>query len=220
MQSLGPRISRIHNWAIWLSWFGNRGYISPVDLPKLIAMGVIRHSSQTRLSIVEETIQVLHAVTVGKGILAICPLPGRDASYIEDLSLLREWRPSLMISLTNRAEMIDQDAEMLGADMQDAGCRWFHLPVPDLGIPDGAFEENWPEVQKSALAALHGGGRVLVHCLAGCGRSGMVALRLMVDAGEKPNAALERLRSARPCAVETKAQMTWALEGTQLPSAE
>ena len=59
--------------------------------------------------------------------------------------------------------------------------------------------------------ALRGGGRVLVHCRGGCGRSGMVALRLMIEAGEAPDEALSRLRSVRPCAVETKAQMGWAM---------
>jgi hypothetical protein len=38
----------------------------------------------------------------------------------------------------------------------------------------------------------------------------MIALRLMVEDGEAPDAALARLRAARPCAVETNAQMRWA----------
>ena len=59
--------------------------------------------------------------------------------------------------------------------------------------------------------ALTGRGRVLIHCKGGCGRSGMVALRLMIEAGEAPDEALARLRSVRPCAVETDAQMRWAM---------
>ena len=35
-------------------------------------------------------------------------------------------------------------------------------------------------------------------------------LRLMVEAGEEPQAALTRLRGLRPCAVETDAQYEWA----------
>ncbi len=38
----------------------------------------------------------------------------------------------------------------------------------------------------------------------------MAVLRLMVEAGEDPDAALARLRAVRPCAVETGAQLTWA----------
>ena len=39
----------------------------------------------------------------------------------------------------------------------------------------------------------------------------MALMRQMVEDGEAPDAALARLRAARPCAVETKAQMRWAI---------
>lgn len=61
-----------------------------------------------------------------------------------------------------------------------------------------------------ALATLRNGGKVLAHCRGGCGRSGMAVLRLMVELGEAPDVALARLRDARPCAVETQAQLDWA----------
>jgi hypothetical protein len=35
----------------------------------------------------------------------------------------------------------------------------------------------------------------------------------MVECGERPEAALRRLRAMRPCAVETEAQLAWALRG-------
>jgi hypothetical protein len=41
----------------------------------------------------------------------------------------------------------------------------------------------------------------------------MIVLRLMIAAGEHPDLALARLRETRPCAVETDAQMDWALRG-------
>ena len=39
----------------------------------------------------------------------------------------------------------------------------------------------------------------------------MIALRLMIEAGEAAGPALKRLRALRPCAIETEAQMDWAL---------
>ncbi|MDX1780118.1 MAG: protein-tyrosine phosphatase family protein [Thalassovita sp.] len=159
---------------------------------------------------------VLHALTVGNGILALCPMPGRGGGYLKDLEHLREWAPALMISLTTQAELVTEGAEWIGADMVASGCRWAHLPVADFGTPDQGFESQWPEVSAAALSALAGGGRIVVHCKGGCGRSGMVALRLMVEAGEGQQSALKRLRATRPCAVETEAQMAWAL--TPIPS--
>jgi hypothetical protein len=38
----------------------------------------------------------------------------------------------------------------------------------------------------------------------------MAVLRVMIAAGEDADAALLRLRTVRPCAIETDAQMQWA----------
>lgn len=157
---------------------------------------------------------VLNALTVGDGILALCPMPGRGGGYAEDLEHLREWAPSLVITLASQAELVAEGAERLGPDLIESGARWAHLPVVDFGTPDRAFEDLWPETSRAARAALTGGGRVVVHCKGGCGRSGMVALRLMIEAGEAPRPALLRLRAARRCAVETQAQLDWAVTPT------
>jgi len=112
--------------------------------------------------------------------------------------------------MTPEAEMTASGAGDLGGDLQDMGARWVHLPVADFGVPSGEVRAAWPAVSQAALRALTGGGRVLIHCRGGCGRSGMAALGLMVAAGEAPEAALARLRGVRPCAVETDAQYAWA----------
>ncbi|TNJ47571.1 protein-tyrosine phosphatase family protein [Phaeobacter sp. B1627] len=152
----------------------------------------------------------LHALSVGEGILALSPAPGAGGDYKEDLRLIREWRPSIVITLTTRVEHVIMGVETLGSDIQGLGSRWFHLPVEDFQIPDEETEAQWSQVSLLARQALSGGGRVLVHCRGGCGRSGMATLRLMIEAGEDPDAALIRLRQVRSCAVETDEQMDWA----------
>jgi protein-tyrosine phosphatase len=89
-----------------------------------------------------------------------------------------------------------------------------HLPIPDYGAPDALVESQWTEAAQRALDVLASGGKVWVHCMGGCGRSGMAALRLMVEAGEEPSLALGRLRAVRPCAVESPQQYKWAAEGS------
>ena len=152
----------------------------------------------------------IHALPVSGGILALSPLPGVDGDYLGDLQHIAEWRPAMVVSLVTMAELVGAGAGGLGQDVQDHGTRWVHLPIPDFGVPDDRFLRNWPEVSARARKALLGGGRVLIHCRGGCGRSGMVALRLMIEAGEAGDDALARLRAIRPCAVETEDQMTWA----------
>ncbi|KMK68525.1 protein-tyrosine phosphatase family protein [Puniceibacterium sp. IMCC21224] len=154
---------------------------------------------------------VIHALPVAGGILAIAPLPGSDGDYAGDLEHIHGWAPALVISLTTDVEMLAGGAQNLGAQLQDQGTRWAHLPIADFGAPDAGFADKWTGISGQALQALAGRGRVLVHCRGGCGRSGMVALRLMIEAGEAADEALERLRTVRPCAIETDAQMEWAL---------
>ncbi|ETX29863.1 protein-tyrosine phosphatase family protein [Roseivivax isoporae] len=153
---------------------------------------------------------VIHALPVGGGILALAPLPGASGDYRGDLGHVLNWTPAVVVSLTTEVEMLAVGAQALGAQLQERATRWVHLPVADMGVPDDAFMARWPEVSAFARRALMGGGRVLVHCHAGRGRSGMVALRLMIEAGEAPDEALERLRGVVPGAVETAAQMDWA----------
>ncbi|WP_425099680.1 protein-tyrosine phosphatase family protein [Tropicibacter sp. S64] len=161
---------------------------------------------------------VIHALPVGGGILALSPLPGAGGDYKGDLTHIASWTPAFVISLVTNVELFEAGAQKLGADIVDHGTRWVHLPVRDFDVPNANFENDWPDVSARARRALMGGGRVLVHCRGGCGRSGMVALRLMIEAGEAPDEALARLRAVRPCAIETDGQMEWALKAQRQPA--
>lgn len=166
------------------------------------------------------TVLTLHALSVAEGILALCPLPGKEGNLAGDLAHIHDWQPGLVISMTTDAEHAAVGAPDLGQQFQAMGCRWCHLPLEDFSAPGADMKNAWKETSALALQALRGGGRVLVHCKGGCGRSGMVVLRLMIEAGERPDKALRHLRNIRPCAVETDAQMAWAMGRRQgLPPA-
>lgn len=141
---------------------------------------------------------------VGRGIIALCPMPGRAGDYAVDLATILAWAPDLTISMVESFEL----AGPLSADLSAAGGIWIQVPVVDFDVPAG--DTDWAIATAQIGIALENGGRVLVHCMGGCGRSGMAVLRVMIAAGEQPNAALARLRDVRPCAVETGAQMIWA----------
>lgn len=145
-------------------------------------------------------------VPVGTGILGICPLPGRGGAYADDLAVVLAWQPALVFTMVSAPEL----RLPLGEDLAAAGVAWRHLPITDFGAPGPDTAALWPEASAAAHRVLADGGRVLAHCKGGCGRSGMAVMRLMVEAGEAPGAALSRLRAARPCAVETDEQREWA----------
>jgi protein-tyrosine phosphatase len=152
----------------------------------------------------------IYRLPVGGGELALSPMPGRTRHYYTDWLHLLAWRPDLVLTMTTQAELDRKGAGTLGSDLRNEGIGWLHLPVPDFGVPEAL---DWPYVRDEVLATLKQNGRVLVHCFGGCGRSGMIVLRMMIAAGETSDAALARLRSIRPCAVETDDQMRWACQG-------
>ena len=156
---------------------------------------------------------VIAELAVGGGMLGIGPMPGRGGDYCRDLAQLLRWGPGLALTMTTAEELAATGAEGLPGDLIDAGVDWLHLPIGDYGAPSGQTLADWPAASLRARQVLASEGRVWVHCMGGCGRSGTAALRLMVEAGEDPAVGLERLRGVRPCAVETPEQFQWAAAG-------
>lgn len=148
-------------------------------------------------------------LAVGGGRMAVSALPAAAGLRAG----LEKFHPDLVLSLTESHEMREAGAADLPDWLAARGIGWLHHPVADFAVP-GAVP-GWAAVEARLVALLSGGGRVWLHCRAGLGRSGAVALRLMVAAGEAPGPALSRLRAARPGAVETEAQRLWA--GTGAP---
>ncbi len=154
---------------------------------------------------------VIAEIHAGAGRLGLCPMPGRGGDYAGDLATLLAWAPALVLTMTEGAELARAGAAGLPEDLAHAGIAWHHLPIPDFNAPPDNIAALWPETSSVARRLLAAGGGVLAHCHGGCGRSGMAVLRLLVELGEGPDPALVRLRAVRPCAVETAAQLSWAV---------
>lgn len=147
-------------------------------------------------------------LAVGAGWLSLSPCPGKGGGVAADLRSLAGWRADLLLSLIEVEEFPAGFAEEIVA----SGLPWLHLPIPDYGTPsDLAVSQALPAL----VARLQRGERIAIHCMGGCGRSGMIALRLMIALGEPADTALSRLRKVRPCAVETEAQRDWAVSGQE-----
>lgn len=142
--------------------------------------------------------------------LGICPLPGRSGAALADLAAIARWRPEIVVSMTEAAEMARHNVADLAGLLAQMGIAHAEFPIRDFAAPEAA--SNWPALSARLHEILDRGGAVLAHCYGGQGRSGMVLLRLMVERGETPLAALQRLRQVRPGAVETDAQYVWAAQ--------
>ncbi len=149
----------------------------------------------------------------GGGRIGLCRLPGRSNDLAGDMSVIREWKPAIVVSMTGAAEMAKSGAGDLSARLGAADIAWRHFPVVDFGVPEAEMLPPWTALSAVIHARLDAGEGVLLHCMGGLGRSGMIALRLLVERGEGAEVALARLREVRPGAVETDAQGAWGSAG-------
>ncbi len=152
-------------------------------------------------------------IQIGQGVIGISPIVGRDGDYADDLRALIHWQPDIVLSLVELHEFKSVGAQDFPDDLAEQDIKWLHFPIKDYACPGAEEDALWIAIGAILQTALAQNTRVCIHCRGGCGRSGMIALRAMIDAGERAEEALERLRSCMACAVETDEQMAWATSG-------
>ena len=157
----------------------------------------------------------INIVTLGDhgGLIGMCCCPGRVEQHndgvhrprdlAEDLAVVSDWQPDLVISLVELHEFDFLGVAQLPEEFERR-FRWQHHPVRDLAATSEATGEN--TVLGEWFASVYRGGRVLLHCAAGLGRTGTVAARLLMMAGEEADTAIKRVRAARPGTVESGPQ--------------
>ncbi len=90
-------------------------------------------------------------------------------------------------------------------DFGKRGIEHHRMPVADYGTPDSTIIRRFIVTLRHAI---NDGRPVLVHCYGGCGRTGtMLALADIYLFGERDGLrAIRKVRSVRPCAIETPEQ--------------
>jgi ADP-ribosyl-[dinitrogen reductase] hydrolase len=134
-----------------------------------------------------------------------------------DLDAVAAWSAAAVVTLVEVPKMDALGIAAIGAEVRRRHMEWHHWPIGDYQIPDAAFMADWPMRSAMLRSLLARGGRVLVHCKGGLGRSGSVAARLLVEDGMEPGAAIAAVRHARSGAVETVAQEAWVAAGRPAP---
>lgn len=155
-------------------------------------------------------------------ILTACPGGWGAAAWSRpalaaDLATIRRAGAGLLVTLMEAGELAA--AGLPPAAFADGcaalGMAWLHLPIRDMDVPDQSFEQSWQAAGTAIRSQLGSGSAVAIHCRAGLGRTGMIAARLLMEAGMPARPAIAAVRGVRPGAIETTAQEAYlaALEG-------
>jgi protein-tyrosine phosphatase/nicotinamidase-related amidase len=143
----------------------------------------------------------------GRGVVGITICPGRRDRRRDldaDLAILVDAGVTRLVTLLPDTELVWAGVGDLPARVRAMGIDCRQLPIPDQGVP--ALEDA-RELVRWCREGLADGGRVVISCLGGLGRSGTIAACYLVEQGESPSQAISAVRGARgPRAVETRSQ--------------
>lgn len=155
------------------------------------------------------------------GLLGLCACPGARRSFapvrdshgelLHDISGIRDFGARGVVSLVEERELMMLGVHTLPVELRRVGLWWTHLPITDMGIPGDLFEARWEEEGARIRDTLASGEHVVLHCLAGLGRTGTVAARLLIEFGMEPQAAILRVRNSRRGAIQTRGQEKYVL---------
>lgn len=127
-------------------------------------------------------------------------LPGRSIpGYVESLddtwAEIERLGVSSIVCLVPIEEIRERSPQYARAlEEGKTPCAVLRFPIRDFSGPDddGAFRDRAVE----AAGALRGGARILIHCNAGIGRTGMFAAATLIALGVPEHEARRRVRAA------------------------
>jgi len=170
---------------------------------------------------IELTVDIIEVPGVS-GRIGMCACPGgrrvRQPDYRpvedldQDLATLTALGANGLVTLLEEGELQYLGLDILPIEVRNHNLWWRHLPIKDMAIPSQVFEQRWDLESPALHDSLQGGECLILHCWAGLGRSGMIAARLLVEFGLDPQAAVLRVRDARPGAIQTRQQEKYVIK--------
>ncbi|MFX0058634.1 MAG: protein-tyrosine phosphatase family protein [Candidatus Heimdallarchaeota archaeon] len=124
------------------------------------------------------------------------------ASWWPDKNMFKRYQDEGILVIINCSEFDNQKDIPLG-------FKYYHINVPDYGIPTLGQIERFLYITKSHFQKKE---PIVVHCVAGCGRTAQFIVAWACFNGYILNGMdpVKWIRKLRPCSLETKEQMDFA----------
>lgn len=116
-------------------------------------------------------------------------------STVADFKFLKKQGISHLINLTNQE--YDAASSKLG------NFQLHKIPITDFTAPT---TEQMDEFVTLVTTVMDAGESLLVHCHAGCGRTGTMLAAWMIASGSSAQEAIKWTRGLRSCSIETEEQ--------------
>ena len=128
-----------------------------------------------------------------------------DRDLATDLRRLREvFHVDTLVSLVEDHELQAVRIADLLAASRAAGIAVIRFPIADASVPVSLRDTG--ALVADIVGELRNERTVVVHCMGGLGRSGLIVACVLITLGASSSGAISSVRSARPGAIETAAQ--------------
>jgi protein-tyrosine phosphatase len=144
------------------------------------------------------------------GVLYLSGMPGRYGVFESERNRIAAEGIDTVLCLTPLDEVERRSpAYATAIELGEVPWQQWLFPIPDFDAPED--KEAFLARIRTSAEHLQRGGKLLIHCTAGIGRTGLVATCLLMALGANRQAALDAVRAAgsRPEAKEQLVLIAW-----------
>ncbi|WED21758.1 cyclin-dependent kinase inhibitor 3 family protein [Vibrio sp. JC009] len=149
----------------------------------------------------------------GDAALILTPCPGtKEADLATSVQQLKEQGALAMVTALDTEEMEKAGVAALAEESEKAGIAWFHQPIEDDQAPGAEFDARWEVISPKVHEVLKQGGKVVLHCMGGSGRTGMLAAHILLEMGWDLETIKREVKALRPGAFTKQPQIDYIAE--------
>ncbi|WP_375751879.1 phosphatase [Vibrio sp. HN007] len=146
----------------------------------------------------------------GKAALILTPCPGtKEAGLEESLKQLKEQGTVAIVTALDKEEMEKVGVAALPEMTEALGMTWFNQPIEDDQAPGEEFDARWEVISPKVQEMLKQGGKVVLHCLGGSGRTGILAAHILLEQGWDLETIKREVKALRPGAFTKQPQIDY-----------